>query len=207
MLATFFVAQNVFAQIEFIENKGQWNSQVKFMTHAGSGEFYLQQNGFTVAQNNPNDVENIKERRHNEALGLTTNQAAANKIHSHAYNVQFLNSKNPEIIPDKPIPSVNNYFIGNDKSKWASDCKIFQGITYKDVYPGIDVRYYSDAGSNLKYDFIIHPGADVNNIAMKYSGADKIAVKNKQLIVSTSLVTIKNYHLILTRLLIIKGRN
>ena len=187
MLATLFVAQNISAQIEFVENKGQWNSQVKFMTHAGSGEFYLQQNGFTVAQSNPNDVENIKERRHNEALGLTTSQAAANKIRSHAYNVQFLNSKNPEIIPDKPIPSVNNYFIGNDPAKWASDCRIFQGITYKDVYPGIDVRYYSDAASNLKYDLIIYPGADINNIAMKYSGADKITVKNKQLIVSTSL--------------------
>ena len=186
-ITIFFVDQNVFSQIEFIENKGQWNSQVKFMSHAGSGEFYLQQNGFTVAQSNPNDVENIKERRHKEAMGFTLKQGEGTKIHSHAYNVQFLNSKNPEIIPDKPIPSVNNYFIGNDQSKWASNCRIFQGITYKDVYPGIDIRYYSDAGSNLKYDFIIHPGADVNTIAMKYSGADKITVKNKQLVVSTSL--------------------
>ncbi len=186
-ITIFFVDQNVFSQIEFIENKGQWNSQVKFMSYAGSGEFYLQQNGFTVAQSNPNDVENIKERRHKEAMGFTLKQGEGTKIHSHAYNVQFLNSKNPEIIPDKPIPSVNNYFIGNDQSKWASNCRIFQGITYKDVYPGIDIRYYSDAGSNLKYDFIIHPGADVNTIAMKYSGADKITVKNKQLVVSTSL--------------------
>ena len=187
IITTFFVAQNVFSQIEFIENKGQWNSQVKFMSHAGSGEFYLQQNGFTIAQNNPDDIENIKERRHKEAMGLTMKQGEGTKIHSHTYNVQFLNSKTPEIIPDKPIPSVNNYFIGNDKSKWASNCRIFQGVTYKDVYPGIDVRYYSDAGSNLKYDFIIHPGADVNNIAMKYTGAYKIVVKNKQLVVSTSL--------------------
>lgn len=187
VITTFAVAQHAFSQIEFIENKGQWNSQVKFMSHAGSGEFYLQQNGFTVAQNNPDDVENIKERRHKEAMGVTMKKGEGTKIHSHAYRVQFLNSKNPEIIPDKPIPSVNNYFIGNDKSKWASNCKIYQGVTYKDVYPGIDVRYYSDAGSNLKYDFIIHPGADINNIAMKYTGADKIAVKNKQLIVSTSL--------------------
>lgn len=187
VLTTFFVAQNLFAQIEFIENKGQWNSQVKFMSNAGSGEFYLQQNGFTVAQYNPDDVENVKERRHKEATGITMKQGEGTKIRSHAYNVQFLNSKNPEIIPDKPIPSVNNYFIGNDPAKWASNCRIFQGITYKDVYPGIDVRYYSDGISNLKYDFIIHPGADVNNIAMKYTGADKIAVKNKQLVVSTSL--------------------
>ena len=102
-------------------------------------------------------------------------------------HVKFLNAQNPQILPDKPIPSINNYFIGNDKSKWASGCRIFQGITYKNVYPGIDVRYYSDGGSNLKYDFIVHPGADVNNIAMKYTGANKLSVKNKELVISTSL--------------------
>jgi len=187
LLTIFFVAQNVFAQIEFIENKGQWDKQVKFMSHIGSGEFYLQQNGFTVAQNNPDDIENIKEMRHKEAMGLTMKQGEGTQIHSHAYNVRFLNSQEPVIIPDKALPSVNNYFKGNDRSKWASNCRIFQGVTYKDVYPGIDVRYYSDAGSNLKYDFIIHPGADISSIAMKYTGASKIAIKNKQLVVSTSL--------------------
>ncbi|MDQ2862209.1 MAG: hypothetical protein M3R50_00920, partial [Bacteroidota bacterium] len=183
-----FISQKVFSQIEFIENKGQWSSQVKFMSNAGSGAFYLQQNGFTVAQNNPGDVLNVKERYHRKNDSATAFvHAKFPKIRSHAYSVNFLNSQKPTIIPDKAIPSINNYFIGKDPSKWASNCKIYKGVTYKDVYPGIDVRYYSDAGSNLKYDFIVHPGADVNKIAMQYKGADKIGVKNRQLIISTSL--------------------
>jgi gliding motility-associated-like protein len=187
-ITIFFVNQNVFSQIEFIENKGQWNSQVKFMSNAGSGAFYLQQNGFTVAQNNPGDMLNVKERYHTKSDSATAAvHAKFSKIHSHAYSVNFLNSQNPTIIPDKALPSINNYIIGNDPSKWASNCKTYKGVTYKDVYPGIDVRYYSDAGSNLKYDFIVHPGADVNKIAMKYKGADKIGIKNKQLVISTSL--------------------
>ncbi|MEP6927253.1 MAG: hypothetical protein ABI834_06425, partial [Ginsengibacter sp.] len=160
-ITTFFVVGNSFSQIEFIENKGQWNSEVKFMSLAGSGAFYLQQNGFTVAQYNPDDVENIKEKRHKESTGITLKQEVKTKLRSHAYSVKFVNAQQPQILPDKPMPTINNYFIGNDKSKWASDCRIFKGITYKDLYPGIDVRYYSDGGSNLKYDFIVHPGADV----------------------------------------------
>ncbi|MEO8763488.1 MAG: PKD domain-containing protein [Ginsengibacter sp.] len=193
IISTFFVADNAFSQIEFIENKGQWSSEVKFMSIAGSGSFYLQQNGFTVAQHNPDDVENIKERRHREFSGAALKAGARlkpeapAKIRSHAYTVKFLNAQNAQILPDRPIPATSNYFIGNDKSKWASGCRIFKGVTYKDVYPGIDIRYYSDAASNLKYDFIVHPGADVNNIAMKYTGANKISVKNKQLIIGTSL--------------------
>jgi gliding motility-associated-like protein len=183
----FFAAQNGFGQIEFIENKGQWNKEVKFMSVAGSGAFYLQENGFTIQQNNPADILNVKERWHQQVSASSVSKPALRKIHSHAYAVQFLNSQVPTIIPDKALPSINNYFLGNDKSQWVSNCRIFKGVTYKDVYPGIDVRYYADAGSNLKYDFIVHPGADVNKIAMKYKGADKLSVKNKQLVISTSL--------------------
>ncbi len=185
--ASFFLVSKSFSQIEFIENKGQWSNEVKFMSLAGSGSFYLQQNGFTVAQNNLSDIEAFKAKRHGELSEAQLKQGIGSKVRSHAYTVKFLNAQNPQIIPDKAIPTVNNYFIGNDKSKWATDCRIFKGVTYKDVYPGIDVRYYSDAGSNLKYDFIVHPGADVNKIAMKYSGADKISVRNKELVISTTV--------------------
>ncbi|MEO6637161.1 MAG: SBBP repeat-containing protein, partial [Ginsengibacter sp.] len=184
---TFLWACPLFSQVEFIENKGQWNSEVKFMSLAGSGSFYLQQNGFTIAQNNPKDLENSKMQHHHESLAIANVKITPVKVRAHAYSVKFLNSRVPQIIPDKAIPTINNYLIGDDKSKWATDCRIFKGVTYKNVYAGIDVRYYSDAGSNLKYDFIVHPGANVNDIAMKYTGADKIAVKNKELVISTSI--------------------
>ena len=183
----FLWAFQSFSQVEFIENKGQWNNEVKFMSLAGSGSFYLQQNGFTIAQNNPADVENFKTLRHQESSAGAQIKVSPVKVRAHAYSVKFLNSQVPQILPDKAIPTVNNYLIGNDRSKWATDCHIYKGVTYKDIYPGIDVRYYSDAGSNLKYDFIVHPGANVNDIAMKYTGADKITVKNKELVISTSV--------------------
>jgi hypothetical protein len=33
----------------------------------------------------------------------------------------------------------------------------------------------------MKYDFIVHPGGNVNAIAMQYTGVDKIEVKDKEL--------------------------
>ncbi len=181
------MAQKSFSQIEFIENKGQWNKEVKFMSLAGSGSFYLRENGFTVAQHNVADIEAFKAKRHGEISKTELKEGVGGKVRSHAYSVKFMNAQTPQIIPDKAIPTVNNYFIGNDKSKWATDCSLYKGVTYKDVYPGIDVRYYSDAGSNLKYDFIVHPGADVNQIAMKYTGADKLSVRDRELVISTSV--------------------
>ena len=157
LVTTFFFAENLLAQVEFIENKGQWDQKVKFMSSAGSGSFFLTQNGFTIAQYNPDDVENIKIKMHG---GASTGNAKRNiknsSVRQDFYSVEFLNAHATEIIPDKAVPSVNNYFIGNDKSKWASNCKIYLGVTYKNMYPGIDVRYYVDDAGNLKYDFIIN---------------------------------------------------
>ncbi|MBK6635543.1 MAG: hypothetical protein IPG38_15710 [Chitinophagaceae bacterium] len=60
--------------------------------------------------------------------------------------------------------------------KWASECKIAQAVTYQNIYPNVDVRYYSDAGK-MKYDFIVHPGGDIDQIAMQYTGVDKLSSK------------------------------
>src|SRR6185503_6562200 len=92
-------------------------------------------------------------------------------IHSHAYRVTFMGAnENPTIIPDKPVPGYNNYFIGNDPSKWANHCVAYQGVTYKDIYPNIDLRYYTNEGQ-LKYEIIVHPGGNASQIAMQYEGA------------------------------------
>ena len=187
LVTTLFVGKNAFSQTEFIENKGQWNKEVKFMSNAGNGAFFLNNKGFTVLQHNPKDLEQFIDKMHGHAQDQST--ARQEKIlHSHAYRVELVEAnKDAEIIPDRSLPTVNNYFIGNDKTKWATDCHIYKGITYKNVYPNIDIRYYSDVGANLKYDFIIRPGGDINKIALRYKGADNLKIKNKELIIHTSV--------------------
>ncbi len=197
------------AQIQFVENKGQWDSKVNFKSDFSTGAFFLQNNGFMVLMHNAADMDKFEKYQHGELATPNTdnNSVATNKIstisskgtpgitvHSHAYQVNFLGSnKNIQIIPDKVLPTYNNYFIGNDKGKWASNCNIYQAVTYANVYPNIDVRYYTDAG-NLKYDLIVHPGGNPNAIAMRYDGADKLEIKNKELNIGTSAGNIKELY-------------
>jgi gliding motility-associated-like protein len=179
-------AQN-YNNIEFIENKGQWDSQVKFKGDVSGGAFFIRKGGFTVLQNNQDDLLRLYTLLHTHLFSdsLINNKVAV--LRSHSYNVNFLGaSSNLEIVPDKPLATYNNYFIGNDPSKWATNCRVYQGITVRNVYPNVDVRYYTDNGT-LKYDIIVRPGADINQIAMKYDGADKLSVKNKELVIATSV--------------------
>ncbi|MEO7922074.1 MAG: PKD domain-containing protein [Chitinophagaceae bacterium] len=189
----FTVEAQSYNNIEFIENKGQWDSRVKFKGSVSNGDFFVRENGFTVVQHNPVDYANLLQFLHGQKPGggglVTANDELT--LRSHAYNVDFLGA-NPEMttVPDKPITSFNNYFIGNDPSKWEAGCKIYQAITLKDVYPNIDVRYYTD-NNFLKYDIIVKPGGDVSKIALKYNGVDKLQVKNKELMITTSVGDLK----------------
>lgn len=177
-----------YGNIQFIENKGQWDNKIRFKGDVSNGVFLIRNGGFTVIQNNPADLQRVYERTHHSPAANSTGKVEEGVVvHGHAYNVDFLGSSSSlQIIPDKAISTYNNYFVGNDPAKWVSNCKIFQGITLENVYPNVNVRYYTDKGS-LKYDIIVKPGADISRIALKYEGMDKLEVKNKELVIKTSI--------------------
>ena len=111
-------------------------------------------------------------------------------LHLHSYRVSFVGASDAVgIIPDKAVASYNNYFIG-DKKRWAARCRIFQGVLYKNLYPGIDVHYYTDAGT-LKYDLVVHPGADPNQVILQYDGQTKLSVRKNRIYVQTTVGTVQ----------------
>ena len=176
--------------MQFVQNKGQWDEKVNYKGDFKTGSFFLEKNGFTVLLHKAEDVKKMAAARHGINI-KNLNVTAKDSLHSHAYKVFFKGADiNPTLFPEKIQPSYNNYFIGNEKTKWAGDCKIYTAITYKNIYPKIDVRYYSTA-DKLKYDFIVHPGGNPALITLQYDGADFITTKNNELIIGTSIGEVK----------------
>lgn len=68
--------------------------------------------------------------------------------------------------------------MGNDPLKWKTDLENFQKLVYKNIYDGIDLEYYFVDGQ-LKYDFIIAPGAEPAQIQMELLGVKDCFLKNK----------------------------
>ena len=178
------------SNIEFVENKGQWDPRVQFKGELPTGGLFLEKKGFSALLYNPDDLIRMTEAHHGVLAasgggafhgagtkvvaggksGTTTaaGAPAVDQLRSHAYRVSFTDANDDvTIVPDKILPGYNNYFIGNDPTKWGSNCRVFQGVTYKNLYPNIDVRYYTNEGQ-LKYDIIVHPGGDFRKIRMKY---------------------------------------
>jgi hypothetical protein len=188
---------------EFVENKGQWNSAVKYQGQLFNGAFYLEAQGYKVLQQNEQDLAAVNEYLHsshsdkqkgngNDLRDIKiTNPQNKLTVRSHAYEVLFDQSNtNPLILPEKPQLGYNNYYVGATAADWVSNCKIYAATTYKNMYPGIDVRYYSDNG-HLKYDIIIHPKADISKLALNYIGVDGLALNNGNLVIKTSVASVE----------------
>ena len=72
----------------------------------------------------------------------------------HAFQLVFEGaSANPVISPSEKYPQYNNYFIGNDPSKWAGAVGIYGEIRYEGIYQGIDAIFYGQKDA-VKYDFV-----------------------------------------------------
>ncbi len=83
-----------------------------------------------------------------------------------------------------------NYYTAEHPTG-LTNIKRYKKIIIKNIYSNIDWAIYINE-NKLKYDFIVHPGADPKNIKMCYNGIEKIKSKNKnsQLELSTSFGTI-----------------
>ena len=66
-----------------------------------------------------------------------------------------------------------NYLIGNNPTKWNRNVPTYAKVLYEDLYPGIDLLF-SGKQRQVEYDFVVHPGADPNQIVLGFQGADRV---------------------------------
>lgn len=80
----------------------------------------------------------------------------------------------PAVASD-PLITRSNYLVGSDPSQWHTNIPNFGQVTYRGVYPGIDLVYHGNQGQ-LEYDFNVAPGADPGAITLAVQGATGMAL-------------------------------
>jgi hypothetical protein len=77
------------AQIDFVENKGQWNDKIQYKADMSAGAFFLEENSFSVLMHNPEEMQLMHDLEHGHP-NKKTDPSAKYTLHSFFYRVNFL---------------------------------------------------------------------------------------------------------------------
>ncbi|MFN3916283.1 MAG: gliding motility-associated C-terminal domain-containing protein [Flavobacteriales bacterium] len=173
------------AGYKFLENKGQWEKEVKYRADLRSGFLYLTEKGLVFDFYDAKEFNRYIEAHHNKSA-----KRDFDKLKCHAYQVELEGSAGVnKVTTESKSPEYYNYFLGNNSDKWASYVYAYHRLKAEEVYPGVDLSIYSKV-FNLKYDFIVKPGADASAIKLKFSGQESIKIINGRVVVKTSVNTV-----------------
>ena len=168
--------------IMFSENLGQWEERVLFRSQMLGTTLFVERDCFTFVVQDPNNANLRHPSIHNS-------QFTTHNYRSHAYRIWFSGSNATSVEGTDRVESHENYFIGNDPSRWRSNVGVYYSLLYHDLYNGIDMKVYS-AERAMKYDFIVSPGANPSQIMMSYEGLDGVKLEKGNIVMKTSVMDI-----------------
>lgn len=139
----------------FISNTGQFDSSVKFYTQTkGASIFFLSDRIVFDFEGAPSED---------------------GKQHSRAAIALLFDESRSGVTPQGfwPNAGVLNFLFGNDPTHWNSNVSTYQELLYQELWPGVDLSLKSDGGK-LKFNWIVQPGGNPEQIVMRYLGADSL---------------------------------
>ncbi|MCC5918710.1 MAG: T9SS type A sorting domain-containing protein [Cryomorphaceae bacterium] len=165
----------------FTENMGQIKQMdgkdaydVLFFLQQGNANIYLLRSGGIAFQFNrthlPEGFSNAMNKfGEQEAMEQMLKLEKEIQLETYRMNMHLVNANpNADIIPEGKSNDFVNYYNHDVLNVYH-----FERVTYKDIYPGIDwVIYISEGG--FKYDFIVHPGADPDEIELTFSHHEEL---------------------------------
>lgn len=76
----------------------------------------------------------------------------------------------PRIEGRRPLPEKRHYLTGGDPAAWRTDVPVFDEVTYRALYDGIDLVFHAGR-DRPEYDFVVRPGARPEVIELRIDGA------------------------------------
>lgn len=169
----------------FMENRGQFTDQkgnlrkdVLFMARSKGFKVAVKGNGLSYQFDKTSGVVDITDRKKmNLAAADTDKPDEATETETYRVDMQLVGANlNPKVERLVKNPYTESYYNLPHAPEGIVGVQAYEKIIVKEVYPGIDWVIYTQGGG-MKYDFIVHPGADPTQIKMKYAGAQSMALQ------------------------------
>jgi hypothetical protein len=158
----------------FIPNQGQLDERVAYAIQGKDKSVYFTPEGLTFVLTERVNASPAREKRFLREIepGEPGQQAQRKRW---VVKLDFVGARR-DVRPEslEKAETLVSYFKGRPE-EWKTGLQTSSKIIYRDLWPGIDL-IYSGTVNRLKYDFIVHPGADPARIKLAYRGADHVGV-------------------------------
>ena len=149
----------------FIENKGQFDKSIISRLDLSTHSISMLNDGFSVLLHDHKEWAKMITHYHDN---LMHNHSPRELVQIDTFHFQLLkysfigaNFNTPNF--SQPSKAYYNFYLGNDTSKWVGGVRKYNKLTFRSIYPNIDLEY-EVIGERFKYNFILNPGANLNDI-------------------------------------------
>ena len=172
----------LFAQAEFIPNKGQWQQELRFLLKIKHGDVWFSgTKTIFVLSDFGNSLQKNAAHPHGNP----------GKARIHCYEMEFLGAQAESGTEGSgKLKHYHNYYTSPDSRKWQAAVPLYSSTVQKNLYPGVDL-YWKDSGGNLKYEFHLKAGASPDQIRIRYNGLERMQLDGGSLVLKTSLGSIR----------------
>ncbi|MCB0712295.1 MAG: SBBP repeat-containing protein [Ignavibacteriae bacterium] len=178
----------------YIENRGQWESEVSYLVETGGLNTWITRDGvvydlFEHVEGEEEGAEDVG--KDNEGIGRDDREGLEGR-RGHVVRMRYLGGESTSRVVGVDQASGEwNYLLGKDESRWARGVRRYGRVRVEELYAGVDVVYYVEGG-RPRYDLVVGSGVDPSVIRMSYEGAEGLEVGSSgELRIETSLGAIE----------------
>lgn len=141
----------------FRSNAGQWSEDVLFRSSVRGATVSFLRDGISVA---------------------ATRAKSEEESGTLVWNVHFRGaSSGAEMIPEEGRSGAT-YIRGAGGAAQVHHPVDYTALSYRSIYPGVDLRFHTGENGGLKYDCIVHPNGRVGDVAMQLDGVEGLRVES-----------------------------
>jgi gliding motility-associated-like protein len=193
-----------FNQKVFVENNGQFdkntdnpNIPVFFGVRSTGTEVYFTAKGICYKHD---QVENMNEQEREAVIAQMPgykpkdnvseeeNRKHFKKSIPHYLTMEWVGANpNTTVVTGVAVDQYFTYPKDASVNSATITAKAYKSIIYKNLYPNIDVEYVMPTDKDgIKYNLILHPGADVSKVMMQYNYSEAMFFDNEKNVVVQS---------------------
>lgn len=194
--------------MNFTPNKGQIADMngnlcpdVLYKGDGGGADIYLRKTGISYVYTNLSEIiHKVNEQAEASEKSATNTYGMANEedtrqellqkqiLSIHRVDMDFAGCNNVIATSNENEADGYQNFYYAHCPNGITNVKQYNKVTFKNIYNNIDVNYYGGKQNGLKYDLIVQPHADPNQIKLLWKGAESIKINHEgKLTIKTSV--------------------